>query len=308
MYHYVRPDSPGLPYFPYLALSDFERQLDYFAASFGIVGRAAFAGWVEGGPPPDGVLLTFDDGLRDHFDFVLPTLRKRRLFGLFYVPSQPVIEGRLLDVHKVHLALGRLGGAAVLAWLGNHASHLMSLLDAFNDAESPYAAQVSETATRFVKSLFNWQLTPEQRGDVLDALLEYAFKGSPPDWRGHNLEEREMRALVEAGMGVGPHGHCHTAPALLTPQQRREEIETSCSFVEVAGGSRAWGYCYPYGAVNAERAVAESGCSFAFATGAGDINTEIATAARYALPRHDCNAFPHGAAVFGSPKVLEATT
>ena len=70
---------------------------------------------------PGGVLLTFDDGLRDHAEFVLPALQARGLFGLFYVCSGPAMAGRILDVHKVHLALGRLGGAAALDWLKSNA-------------------------------------------------------------------------------------------------------------------------------------------------------------------------------------------
>ena len=89
MYHYVRPSAEGLPYFPYLNLTDFERQLDYFDRLYGFVSRDAFVRWVEGGPAPSGVLLTFDDGLRDHSEFVLPSLRARGLFGLFYVSSGP---------------------------------------------------------------------------------------------------------------------------------------------------------------------------------------------------------------------------
>ena len=112
MYHYVRPSADGLPYFPYLSLADFERQLDDFASDYGFVGRDDFVRWVEGGPAPGGVLLTFDDGLRDHAEFVLPALQARGLFGLFYVSSGPAMTGRILDVHKVHLALGRLGGPA----------------------------------------------------------------------------------------------------------------------------------------------------------------------------------------------------
>ena len=91
MYHYVRPCAEGLPYFPYLALADFERQLDAFASTYGFVGREAFVDWAQGGPAPDGVLLTFDDGLRDHRDFVLPVLQRRGLFGVFYVPSGPAV-------------------------------------------------------------------------------------------------------------------------------------------------------------------------------------------------------------------------
>ena len=109
MYHYVRPAADGLPHFPYLSLADFERQLDDFADSYGFVGRGDFLRWVGGSPAPRGVLLTFDDGLRDHAEFVLPALQARGLFGLFYVSSGPAMTGQILDVHKVHLALGRVG-------------------------------------------------------------------------------------------------------------------------------------------------------------------------------------------------------
>ena len=126
MYHYVRPCAEGLPYFPYLALANFERQLDAFANTYGFVGREAFVNWVQGGPAPDGVLLTFDDGLRDHRDFVLPVLRARGLFGVFYVASGPAITGRILDVHKVHLVLGRMGARAVLTWLEGNTPELVS--------------------------------------------------------------------------------------------------------------------------------------------------------------------------------------
>ena len=52
MYHYVRPCAEGLPHFPYLALANFERQLDTFASTYGFVGREAFVDWVQGGPGP----------------------------------------------------------------------------------------------------------------------------------------------------------------------------------------------------------------------------------------------------------------
>ena len=37
MYHYVRPCVEGLPYFPYLALADFERQFGRGAQCMGLV-------------------------------------------------------------------------------------------------------------------------------------------------------------------------------------------------------------------------------------------------------------------------------
>jgi peptidoglycan/xylan/chitin deacetylase (PgdA/CDA1 family) len=298
MYHYIRPSAEDLPYFPYLRLANFERQLDDFERVYGFVTRDAFVHWVEGGPAPNGVLLTFDDGLRDHAEFVLPSLRARGLFGLFYVPSGPATTGSILDVHKVHLVVGKLGGKAILDWLEANASHLLA---AQNDsgAESYYASQTADKATKFVKYLFNWTIEGAEKGAALDALLDLAFRGRPPRWQDVYLDEQAMRDLSDAGMGVGPHGHTHEVTSRLSPEQQRDEINISCAFVERVGGSRLWGYCYPFGSQSSfsrdtERTVSQAGCPLAFAVEPNDIVTPLARASRYALPRHNCNAFPHG--------------
>ena len=224
MYHYVRPSAGGLPYFPYLSLADFERQLDDFASVYGFVGREDFVRWADGGPAPEGVLLTFDDGLRDHAEFVLPALQARGLFGLFYVSSGPAMTGRILDVHKVHLALGRLGGPAALAWLKSNAPECLRAEEERGSGASPYAHQTSDEATKFLKQLFNWRLGVEEREGVLDGLLDHAFAGAPPRWQDFYVDERGMRELSDAGMGVGPHSHSHEVSIRLSPERQLEEI------------------------------------------------------------------------------------
>jgi peptidoglycan/xylan/chitin deacetylase (PgdA/CDA1 family) len=299
MYHYVRPCAPGLPHLPYLSLGNFKSQLDHFAQEYGFVSRRAFIDWVEGGAAPEGVLLTFDDGLRDHVDFVLPALRRRDLFAIFYVSSAPVLTQSLLDVHKVHLTLGRIGGAAAFYWLKENAPQLIP--PDVDSGPTHYAAQNSDRATKFVKDLFNWRLSAEDRGPLLDALLNHAFVGSLPLWNEFYLDAKELRALSDAGMGVGPHGHRHLVPSRLSAEEERADIETSCVFIEDTGSSLIWGFCYPYGAFTerTQAAVAKVGCPFALAVRAGEIEKPLRESARYALPRHNCNAFPHGTASFG---------
>jgi peptidoglycan/xylan/chitin deacetylase (PgdA/CDA1 family) len=302
MYHYVRPNAAALPYFPYLSVADFERQLEHFERTYGFVTRDAFARWVEGGPAPNGVLLTFDDGLRDHSEFVLPSLRARGIFGLFYVPSGPSTTGRILDVHKVHLVLGKIGGKAIVDWLDAEAPHLLSFSQ---DAVDPYyVAQTADKATKFVKYLFNWRMEEEAKRAVLDELLNQAFDGNPPTWQDIYLDEEALHGLSEAGMGVGPHGHSHQVTSLLSPELQREEIDLSCAFVERVGGSRLWGYCHPFGTLSSfspdtEETVAQAGCPFAFAVASQDITTPLADERRYSLPRHNCNSFPNGAVSYG---------
>jgi peptidoglycan/xylan/chitin deacetylase (PgdA/CDA1 family) len=306
MYHYVRPGAAGLPHFPYLALGDFERQLDHFATEYGFVERDAFAQWLKGGPVPEGVLLTFDDGLVDHVHHVLPALRSRGLFGLFYVASSPVRTGEFLGVHKVHLAIGRLGGAAALAWLAKQYPEVVQTSESGAD---PYARQQADAATKRVKRLFNWELKREQRAGALDALFAHAFDDRIPDWRAFYLDEAGLDRLVGEGMLVGAHGHDHVVLSQLDASAQRQEIAQSCAFIRARVGNLDAGYCYAYGAFNAdsEQIVADEGCLLAWSIGDRDVDAPVTAASRFRLPRHNCNRFPHGTVSFdagGSEAVL----
>ena len=50
-------------------------------------------------------VLTFDDGYRDHYDFVFETLVKNNIKGAFYPPVDVVLSNKLLDVNKIHIIL-----------------------------------------------------------------------------------------------------------------------------------------------------------------------------------------------------------
>ena len=289
-----------------LRSGDFDRQLDHLSGTLGLVTREGFERWVRGGPAPDGYLLTFDDGLRDHVDFVLPTLRRRGVFGLFYVPSAPTTDGVVLDVHKLHLALGHLGGPAVLARL--EACHPQVLEGAATAELGRYAGQVSDVQMKRVKYRLNWVLDPDARREVVDDLLAFAFDGRAPGVDDVYADEAGMRQLLEEGMGVGAHGHQHLLLSRLTPERQEQEIHRGCDLIRTLAGTLDWGYCYAQGSEGSfdstsERLVASTGCPFAFGVADGDIEARLAETTRFALPRRDCNSLPHGIASSGGRRL-----
>ena len=306
MYHYVRPADRALPHYPYLALANFEHQLDYFSDTRGLVGREAFERWVKGGAPPSGFLLTFDDGLLDHVDFVLPALRRRRAFGLFYVSSGPLTDGVILDVHKLQLALGRLGGRAALDRLQLRYTRLLEAATSANLGH--YAGQVSDPQTKRVKHLLNWTLRQDERREAVDDLLEFAYAGRTPGVNEIYLDETGVKQLVAEGMGVGAHGHQHLLLSGLTPPQQEQEIGQACCLIRTLTGSLDWGYCYAHGLPGSfdstsEELVASVGCPFAFAVADRDIDKPLGETARFALPRRNCNTLPHGTASVGDRRL-----
>lgn len=114
MYHYVRKGAKDLPFFRYLDADNFKKQLDFFEAKFGFVNFDEFLRLKEEpeliNELKDKVLLSFDDGLKDHIDFVLPELLRRGIFGLFFIPTGVYERKKALDVHRIHYLLGMAGG------------------------------------------------------------------------------------------------------------------------------------------------------------------------------------------------------
>jgi len=64
--------------------------------------------------PKNALLLTFDDGYMDHFEYVFPILAKLGVQGSFFPPAKAILEHSVLDVNKIHFILATVGDKASL--------------------------------------------------------------------------------------------------------------------------------------------------------------------------------------------------
>ena len=303
MYHYVRPADPDLPYFRHLELADFRRQLDYFSAHFNPVSKEAFIHALKTGQPVDrGVVLTFDDGFKDHFRFVLPELQQRNLWGIFYIPTLPFSSRKLLGVHRVHMLLGKWGGEHISKAIADSITDTM-LSDEHRETfqHQTYAHQGNDAFTNHVKRTLNYYIDYRHREKVLDQLMERFFPDENKLADEFYMSAGELRAMDAAGMTIGSHSVSHPVMSRLSPVDQEEEITRSFDFLE-ANQDRLEPrtFCYPSGGFHTFSAATEQllekyRCDFAFNVEARDIGCTDLTARRQALPRYDCNLFPHGA-------------
>jgi peptidoglycan/xylan/chitin deacetylase (PgdA/CDA1 family) len=307
MYHYVRPAPAGLPEFYYLHLDHFRRQLDWFGQHFGFVARDDFVDAIEGGRIVDGVVLTFDDGLADHYGHVLPELVARGLWGIFYVPTGVYQTGKLLDVHRIHVLLGRCGADTVSRTLQRIISDDMLVaehVEAFRT--TTYLRQQNDELTTFCKRTLNYFVSYEWREHVLDVLMSELLGADSPDAANYYVARDDLRRMADAGMVVGSHGVSHRLMSRLTDAEQRKEIDQSFAFLDATAGPQVFRtYCHPYGGFHSfnaatEQLLSERGCRFSFNVEARDIARSDLTARPQALPRYDCNGFPYGKASRGT--------
>lgn len=305
MYHYVRPTESLFPQYYHLALDDFRNQLSYFQERYGFVERDRFLKSVRNDSnPPSGVVLTFDDGLIDHHEFVLPELQRRGLWGIFYVPTGPYQSGQVLDVHRIHALLGQFGGGAVLGELLDTVSIEQVDDDLVDRFESFAYRNQTESAATKVKRILNYYLPVEQRKSVLDDLID-RMPDAKADTSDFYMSIDQVRSLAKAGMVVGSHSVTHRVLSKLQLEMQREEIVSSFKYLqEELGELKPRTFCYPYGGDRTftgetVRLLIAAECEFAFSVESRDVSAEDLAQNEQALPRYDCNEFRHGDASGG---------
>ncbi|MEE2997954.1 MAG: polysaccharide deacetylase family protein [Pseudomonadota bacterium] len=305
MYHYVRPAPVGLPYFRYLHVDDFCRQLDWLQARFPFPSWEEFREGGKTGAAPEGVVLTFDDGFRDHYEYVLPELKARNLWGFFFIPTAPLDSAVILDVHRVHLILGLIGGDKALQALRKITDAsiiVVAYTDTFRDLT--YTHQTNDDATALFKKTLNYYISYEYRAEVIARLFKDVYGDGPPTADEIYLSSNQIREMADAGMVIGSHGTNHLVFSRLLADEQRFEISDSTATLGGIIGNSIETFCYPYGGAGTftdetQTILHDHGVLYSFAVLPEDINAKDFSERPHALPRYNCNQFPHGRASIG---------
>lgn len=308
MYHYVRPAPEDLPHFRYLHVDHFTAQLDFFEQRFGFLTREEFDCSVSTGIPKSGVLLTFDDGFVDHFRYVLPVLEERGLWAIFYVPTGIYESSSLLDVHRIHLLLGRFGGKRCVEMLGRLTDGSIFPDTAVEEFRThTYRTQTNDEATLLFKRMLNFYISYDHRRKVLDLLMENYLDGSSESdlQTEFYMTPDQVADLVAAGCVVGSHSVNHHVMSKLDPADQRQEIEASFDALARITGGPIETFCYPHGGFHTftretERLLQETGARYSFNVEPRAVEGNDLRHRPQALPRYDCNLFPNGMASEGT--------
>lgn len=304
MYHYVREETDAPPNYYYLDVTDFRKQLDYFEEEFGFVDRESFLANLRGenSDPPSGVILTFDDGLRDHYEFVYPELKKRNLWGIFYVPTGPYLTEDLLDVHRAHVLLGKVSGSELLAEVREVIEEKMVPHRQREEFRTEtYKTHNDLDATKEAKRILNYYVADEYQTEVLDR-VESRIEYESADIFDYYIRPEELQVMHENGMTIGAHTVTHPVLSKLGDGNQKDQIQDSFSYLdEVLGGIDVRTFCYPYGhdASFDKRTIEileSNGCEWCFKVESADITEADFEFRPQALPRYDCNEFPYGEA------------
>jgi peptidoglycan/xylan/chitin deacetylase (PgdA/CDA1 family) len=302
MYHYVRDLARSrYPRIKGRTVEEFRRQLDHIASRYTVVTAQQVVAAIRGEEPvpENAAWLTFDDGYLDHYTNVFPLLFERGWQGSFFPPSQTVLNGKLLDVNKIHFILAAhaqpddiIGEIKAVLEARSADRDVRPFADYWNELAKPNRYDPAEVV--FIKRSLQFGLPEPVRAEVVDRLFHRLVSDDPAAFAAElYLTQDQLRTMVRCGMYVGSHGASHRWLDRLTPAQQEAEIDDSLDFLRSLGASSGdWVMCYPYGACDGSvlQLLAQRNCSAALTT-----RPAIASMAAdhpLLLPRIDTNELP----------------
>ena len=300
MYHYIRPIiGSEFPRIKGLEIEGFKRQLDFLENNYSIVSSEQVIDKIIKNKklPSKACWLTFDDGYKDHYQYVLPELISRNLSGAFFPPRAAIKDNKVLDVNLIHHILSCSDD------INNLIADLNDLFLQFGLTNEQIQAHYKEfgVANRFdnadiifIKRMLQHVL-PEQIRNEITAILFEKIVGIPEAKFSSRLYMSidEVRKLVSSGMYVGSHGSMHYWLDRISSQKQKVDISSSLEFLEEVGAPTSnWIMSYPYGAYNNTTLslLKEMGASIGITTDFRKANLEIDHP--LILPRLDTNDFP----------------
>jgi peptidoglycan/xylan/chitin deacetylase (PgdA/CDA1 family) len=282
MYHYVR-DLPRTP-FPNLKgmlLDDFRHQVAELSTQFEMASVESAMDFMSGEyrPRRDLCLLTFDDGLKEHFTDVTPILREKRIRAVFFLITGCLEEKKVAAAHMNHFLMASM---PFEEYADQFFRKVVSMCpDAFAplNVDTARAAQTypwdTPEVARF-KLLFNFGMDPELRDRAVRDLFTQHISDETTFAESLYVTWEEARQMQKAGMAIGGHTHQHKPLANLPTRELEWDLETCKKLLhQKLMPQSVWSFSYPYGKkdsfhLRAVRKLQQLGFRCAFSTEIGD--------------------------------------
>lgn len=302
MYHYVRHlETSSYPNLKALRLSQFREQLEYIGRYYTVVTmeEVILASKGQMRLPTNALLLTFDDGYRDHFENVFPLLKSKGYQGSFFAPAKAIVEREILDVNKLHFILASTVNPSSLIEVlyeeldrGRREYGLLSNQEYWHTYGKPGKYDTAEVM--FVKRMLQSALPEKLRSAVVDSLFSTLVTPDAQKFAEElYMSEDELKHLHNEGMYIGSHGYSHQRFSFLSPDEQEFEVSASLEFLKNLGcNHNDWVMCYPYGSYDESivSILSRKSCALGLTTNVGiaDLTNEN----HLLLSRLDTNDLP----------------
>ena len=246
----------------------------------------------------NSIILTFDDGLKDHIMAAKLLRDLGVLSACFYIPTLPYTDGVILSVHTAQFIRSKFGGKSLMLLedaskvLGISLAEHRSFENEKKSFSTRYASQIDDPNTKEFKRLINYYGDRDLRDILLDKILEIAQLDI--HFSDVYLSMSEILEISSMGFEIGSHGSSHIPFSRLSAEDQCVELSVSREYLQGITGKSVNSFCYPYGGKSSYNKstltfLRDLGYTNAISVEHRDILPEDLVVNPYEIPRYDCN-------------------
>jgi peptidoglycan/xylan/chitin deacetylase (PgdA/CDA1 family) len=253
-YHYVR-DLPRtrFPQIKGMLLDDFREQARVLPDLFEMATMSSALEFLNGTyhPRRDLCLMTFDDGLKEHYAEVTPILEDDGIQGVFFLISSCLEDHVVAPVHMNHFLMAGLGferyramfAEVIRAWGFDEQFEIR-----VDSAVSQHTYPLDTLDVARFKYLFNFALPPNCRDRAVRELFRECIGDENQFARDLYVSWSEAREMQRAGMLLGGHTHEHRPLATLGDEELKRDLARCRELMRKNLDTQdCWPFSYPYG-------------------------------------------------------------
>lgn len=299
MYHYVRnikkSDYPNLNG---LEFSDFKKQILFFKKNFNLLSNDQFIEIINSKklPKKKSILLTFDDGYQDHYQYVYPFLKKHNLSANFYPSIMCIKNKKVLDVNKVHFILEKeKNKEKILSLIFLYLKkYLNKTPEQIKINKINLTSRYDDKKTILIKRLLQNHIPLPFREKIVNKLFGDIVNISEKEFSEKlYMNKKHIQELYKNNFTIGSHGYNHYWWGKLNEDEQEIEIKKSINYLKkIKVFDKNFSVCFPYGSYNLQtlNLLNKYKIKFALTTKVGKVNNKN-LANVFELPRFDTNDF-----------------
>ncbi len=234
MYHRVTPRA-RTKYHPYLVSAStaaFEQQMEYITRHCKVLSIGQLITYRDSGAPlpKNSVMVTFDDGYRDNYDFAFPILKKYKIPAVISLTTA-FVDGTMM------FWWDKLG------WIIQHTKARAIRIG------STRVSLHNKTHTILVLDDVLKQMKESRRTKILDELAR-DLKITPPNPGELSLSWQQVQEMHSEGIEFAGHTVHHTILSKVDFPTAKREIDESLRTIERNIGTKVRVFVYPNGQRN----------------------------------------------------------
>ena len=280
-YHYIKPEK--LRGLNPCTEENFQKQLGYLRANYTMASVAKVYQAGISGQAGKFCALTFDDGLKEHYGFVFPTLKKYSIPGTFFLSGEILRDRKVSLTHKLQFLLWRFDTVNLVAMFHKFFNNKYHIDDKVKI--NPRRRFDDVITVNFKETLMILPLA-ERAAFINDVFGKYYDEAKIAD--EFFINPAEAQHMIRGGMEIGAHGFRHLSLEVLSPAEQRHDIESGIAALAETISVKTEVFSYPHGRANSDtlEILRANGFKYGVTIKPEDVNLAVDP---LLIPRYDAN-------------------